>query len=98
MLNLIGSTGYKPSLPNVYKWDKISNRIVGDLVAFIDDLRAIEYSLEQVWKIARWIASKLDFLGIQDAPPKRRLDNGPWIRGLFDTTNSKIIKIVTTAK
>ena len=98
ILNLVGSKEYNPSLPNVYKWDSIAKRIAGDLVAFIDDLRAIGYTLEQAWLIARWIASKLEFLGVQDAPRKRRLDNGPWAGGLFDTIDGKITKTVTKAK
>ena len=53
VMNLIGSKDYNPSLPNVYKWDKTAKRIAGDLVAFIDDLRAIGYTLEQAWHIAR---------------------------------------------
>ena len=98
ILNLLGSKQYNPSLPNVYKWDKVAQRIAGDLIAFIDDLRAIGYNLEEAWRIARWIASKLEFLGIQDAPRKRRLDNGPWAGGLFDTTKGKITKTVTKEK
>ena len=47
ILNLVGSKKYNPALPNVYKWDSRAKRIAGDLVAFIDDLRAIGYSLEQ---------------------------------------------------
>ena len=95
---MVGSKKYNPALPNVYKWDSIVKRIAGDLVAFIDDLRAIGYSLEQAWRIARWIASKLEFLGIQYPPRKRRLDNGPWAGGLFDTIKGKITKTVTIAK
>ena len=68
---LVGSNEYNPSLPNVYKWDSIAKRIAGDLVAFIDGFRASGYTLEQAWRISRWIASKLEFLGIQDAPRKR---------------------------
>ena len=32
-------------------------RIAGDLISYIDDLRAIGYSMEDVWKIARRVAS-----------------------------------------
>ena len=74
------------------------NRIAGDLVAYVDDLRAIGFSLEQAWKIVRWVASKLEFLGIQDTVRKRRIDNGPWAGGKFGTNNQKITKTVAREK
>ena len=98
ILNLVGNSDFDPSLPNVYKWDNISKRIAGDLIAFVDDLRAIGYSLEHAWTIARWVASCLEYLGIQDAPRKRRIDNGPWAGGLFQTEDLKISKTVTQEK
>ena len=98
VLNLIGNEKSNPSLPNVFKWDSISETITGDLISFVDDLRAIGYSLEQAWEIARWVASKLEYLGIQDTPRKRRIDNGPCAGALFDTKEDKITKTVTQEK
>ena len=95
VLNLIWNKNVNPSLPNVFKWASISKTITGDLIAFVDDLRAIGHSLEQAWQIARWVALKLEYLGIQDAPRKRRIDNRPWAGGLFDAKEDNIIKIVT---
>ena len=43
-------------------------------------------------------ASKLEYLGIQDTPRKRRLDNGPWTGGLFDTKEDKITKTKTVTQ
>ena len=37
-------------------------------------------------------------MGSQDAPRKRRLDNGPWVGTMFDTENNTISKTVTQAK
>ena len=98
ILNLIGNTNFDPAYPNVYKWDSHNNRIAGDLIAFIDDLRAIGHTLEAAWAIARWVASKLEFLGIQDAARKRRIDNGPWAGGKYGTANQEITKTVTEEK
>ena len=97
-LNLIGTADFDPSLPNVYKWDNVSKRISGDLIAFVDDLRAIGHSLEHAWSIARWVASRLEHLGAQDAPRKRRIDNGPWAGGVYNTDNMKISKTITQEK
>ena len=97
-MNLIGNKDYNPTFPKVYKWDKYTKRIAGELIAYIDDLRSIGFSLEQAWLIARWVGSYLQYLGIQDAARKRRLDEGPWSGGLYSTANNKVTKTVTEAK
>ena len=98
VLNLFGSKDYDPSLPNVYKWDDVRKQIAGDLKAYVDDLRVVGFSLDQAWAIARRVASYLQYLGIQDAPRKRRVDHGPWAGGLYSTTSESISKSVTQAK
>ena len=76
-LNLIGNKDYNPTYSKVFKWDNHAKQIAGELIAYIDDLRAIGFSLEHAWLIARRVGSYLQFLGIQDAARKRRLDEGP---------------------
>ena len=98
ILNLIGNHQYNPSFPNVYKWDNIAKRIAGDIIAYVDDLRAIGFSMEQAWLIARRVGSYLQHLGIQDAARKRRLDEGPWAGGVYATTDRNITKTVTKEK
>ena len=78
VLNLIGNPDFGPTFPNVYKWDTISSRIDGNLLGYIDSLRAIEYPLEKAWRITRRITSRLEHLGAQDAPRKRKIDNRLW--------------------
>ena len=97
-LNLIGSENYNPSLANVFKWDKTDRRPAGDIISYVDDLRAIGFSLEQAWKIARWVASKLQYLGIQDASCKHCIDNGPWAGRVYQTKNGNVSKSVTQPK
>ena len=98
ILNLIDNNGFDPEYPNVYRWGSHKNMIAGDLIDFIDEIRAIGYTLEHAWTIARWVASKLEFLGIQDAAGKRRIDNGPWAGGKYGTANQEITKTVTEEK
>ena len=98
VLNLVGNMDYNPTFPNVYKWDNRSKRIAGDIIAYVDDLRAIGFSMEQAWLIARRVASHLQYLGIQDAARKRRLDEGPWAGGVYSTNNRNITKSVTKEK
>ena len=97
-LNLIGNKDYNPSLPNVMKWNGVYQRIAGDIKAFVDDLRAIGWSLDHAWEIAHLIASRLQYLGIQDAPRKRRIDNGPWAGCIYISTTNKIQRTVTIDK
>ena len=97
-LNLIGNKDYNPSLPNVMKWNGVYNRIAGDIKAFVDDLRALGWSLDHAWEIAHLIASRLQYLGIQDAPRKRRIDNGPWAGCIYISTDTKVQRTVTVDK
>ena len=50
------------------------------------------------WQIACQVASRLKLLGIQDAPQKRRLADGPWEGGVYKTDHGKITKTVTAVK
>ena len=47
ILNLIGKSNYNPTYPQVYKWDERMKRIAGDLISYIDGLRAIGFSMEE---------------------------------------------------
>jgi len=98
ILNLIGNEDFNPSLPNIYKWDDLANDIAGDIKAYVDDLRTFARTLEQAWRIARIVAARLQFLGIQDAPRKRRTDNGPWAGTIYKSTPSNIQTTVSLAK
>jgi hypothetical protein len=99
-LNLPGNPHYDPSLPRVMKWNSTTS-IAGDLLAFLDDLRASGSLPKQAWKIARQVASCLQYLGIQDAPRKRRppvQTPGAWAGCVFSTKDSDIIQTVLQQK
>ena len=98
VLNLVGAVDYDPTMPNVYKWDGVNGRLAGDVLSYVDDLRVLGFSLEHAWLIARWFASRMQQLGIQDASRKRRVDNGPWAGGVYGTDNGRISKSVTRPK
>ena len=97
-LNLVGADNYDPAMPNVYKWDAVNARLAGDVLSYVDDLRVVGFSLEHAWLIARWVASRMQFLGIQDASRKRRVDNGPWAGGVYSTEDGAVSKSVTIPK
>ena len=98
ILNLPGNDDFNPSLPFVMKWNDIVKRQAGNLIAYVDDLRIIGWSMNHAWSIAHRVASRLQYLGVQDAPRKRRIDNGPWAGSIFLTSPTTIQKTVTQEK
>jgi hypothetical protein len=100
-LNLPGDPTYDPTLPQVMKWDKSIKNIAGDIVAFVDDLRASGHSVKRTWAISRQIVSRLQYLGLQDAPRKRRppvRTPGVWAGSVFITIDPKVLQTVAQSK
>jgi hypothetical protein len=75
-LNIAGDPSFDPTFPEVMKWDQLAGKIAGDVIAFVDNLRVSGFSDEHAWSIARQVSSRLQYLGVQDAPRKRRVDGG----------------------
>jgi hypothetical protein len=100
-LHLPGDPLYDPSQPRVMKWNDATNSIAGGILAFVDDLRASGSSLEQAWQITQQVASRLQYLGIQDAPHKRHPpvhNPGAWAGSIFSTSDNQIKQTVAQAK
>ena len=100
-LNLPGAAEYTPTLPHVYKWNNLAQHIAGDVVTYIDDLRVSGYSMENSWQVGRQLASRFQYLGIQDAARKRRPPSqrpGAWAGSLLRVTCESITKSVTVEK
>jgi hypothetical protein len=77
-LNLPGNKAFDPTLPQVMKWDFA---IARDVLTFVDHSQASGIEEEVTWKIARQVASPLQYFGMLDAPQKRRLPRrkrGAW--------------------
>ena len=70
-LNLPGDPSYDPSKPWVSKVRE-EETIAADLVGYVDDLRTSGPDRKEAWHAAKRTASVLNYLGIQDAPRKRR--------------------------
>ena len=68
------------------------------LSAYVDDLSTLGIFNEKSWKISRLVASCLQFLGIQDAPGKIKLDNDHWAGGMYSSENGERTKTVTREK
>ena len=72
-----------------------------DLFIFVDDLRPTGPSRLEAWKAARQAASKLNFLGIQEAPRKRRdssQDPGAWAGSVVNTSKDGVFVLTFQEK
>jgi hypothetical protein len=100
-LNLLGDPKYNPTQPRVMKWDSLVNKIAGDIVAFVDDLRASSHSVEQAWAISHQVVLRLQYLGLQDAPQKRRppvWTPSTWAGAAFKTTDTEVLQSISQDK
>jgi hypothetical protein len=101
LLNLPGATDFDPTMPRVMKWDELIKNIAGDIVAFVDDLRASGHSVERAWAISRQVVARLQYLGLQDAPRKRRppvRTPGAWAGSIFTTTENTVLQSISQEK
>lgn len=108
-LNLPGSGDFNPAWPWVSQVFTDTTEAEGPLVriacnfaTFVDDIRAAGYSLEAAWKAMRRVASMLNYLGIQDAPRKRRsplkTEAGAWIGALQRVYDQAIVVLTSQQK
>jgi hypothetical protein len=100
-LNLPGESTFNPTLPHVMKWDNLVDKTVGDFGALVNDLRASGYSVEQAWAISQQVVSRLQYLGLQDAPQKQRppvWTPGAWAGAMFMITDTEVLQSVVQAK
>lgn len=108
-LNLPGMSGYDPSLPKVMKWRntdpddlEAGGSIAGDVVTFVDDVRITGFSKENCHAVHRQFASRIQYLGMQDAPRKFRPPSqahaGAWTGTIFKIENPIISKSVSQEK
>ena len=100
-LNLPGCPTFDPRLPWVYRWDSRVKKIAASICAFVDDYRVAGHSVENAWQAARQVASRLQYLGLQDAPRKRRPPSqvpGAWAGCVFRISEDKVAKTVSLEK
>ena len=98
ILNLPGSDLFNPTLPFVIKWDRMNSRISAAIKAYVDDLRVLAANMNLAWKAVRQTAARIQCLGSQDGPRKRRVDKGSWAGTVFNTEGGSITMTVTQTK
>ena len=72
-MNLPGMDSYDPSFPKIAKWNSVRQSVAGDVITFVDDVRIVGSSKENCHEVHRQVASRFQFLGMQDAPRKSGL-------------------------
>ena len=73
VLNLIGSENYDPAEPDVYKYDDINKKPAAFFETYVDDIRSGDSGGEEAChRTTHVIASRINYLGQQDSPRKRR--------------------------
>jgi len=98
VMNLPGSIDYKPSKPWVYKFSESTGRIANDFFIYVDDVQVTGPFKEIMWNCTREVATHFNYLGVQDAPRKRRepkLEPGPWAGSMAITSNGKVQVMVS---
>jgi hypothetical protein len=107
VLNLPGMSGYDPALPKVMKWRDSKTKgerghVAGDVVTFVDDVRVTGYSKANCWQVYHQFASRVQYLGMQNAPRKFRPPSqhnaGAWTGTIFKIGSSHITKSVSQEK
>ncbi len=96
-LNLPGMPGYDPSLPWVCKL-RADGLLASELLIYVDDLRVIACSNMECWIACSWVASHINYLGLQDAPRKRRepsQEAGPWAGSVVHTTHGAVTVLIS---
>ena len=99
--NLPGSDNYDPTKPWIYKTRANDGQIACDIFIYVDDLRVTGPNKVEAWQACCRAASVLSYLGVQDAPRKRRDSSnmaGAWAGSVVYTTEEEIFILVTEEK
>ncbi|KAI2498994.1 hypothetical protein MHU86_15498 [Fragilaria crotonensis] len=101
-LNLPGMHSFDPLLPKVMKWRTALGVVAGDVLTFVDDVRITGYSKENCHEVHHQFASRIQYLGMQDAPrkfrPPSQLQAGAWTGTIFKISPTTISKSVSQEK
>ena len=102
VLNLPGMESYDSTKPKLSKWNSSRDRMAGDVVTFVDDVRITGSLREHCHEVNRQFTSRIQYLGIQDAPRKFRPPSqdqaGAWTGTIFKITGTTITKSVSQEK
>ena len=97
IFNLPGMDNYDPSRPKLTKWNSLSDCMAGDVITFVDDVRITGSSKGKCRAVHRQFASRMQYLGLQDAPrkfrPPSQVQAGAWTGTIFKVDRSIISRL-----
>ena len=100
-LNLPCSPSFDPGMPWLYKFDSRVGKIASDIITFMDDKLVTSSLVESCWQAGRRLASRLQYLGIQDATRKKRppsLNAQAWAGCIVNTDGENVEKTISQEK
>jgi hypothetical protein len=100
-MNLPGLANYDPRLPWVSKVREADGRIAADVVTYVNDARPSGPTKKEGWQAALRTAQILGYLGLQDAPRKRRNSTqtpGAWAGGVVRSCDAEVSVLLPQAK
>ena len=93
---------YDTTKPKIMKWNSARNHMSGGVVTFVDNVRMTGSSREHAHEVHRQFTSRMQYLGIQDAPRKFRPPSqnqaGAWTETIFKITKNVKSKTVSLEK
>ena len=101
ILNLPGCESFDPSIPWVCKIRVSDGKVACDFYIYVDDIRVTGSNGNETSLSCRKVTSLLNWLGIQDAPRKRRKASrmaGAWAGSVIYTTAEEVFVLVTEEK
>lgn len=101
VINLPGSPDYDPTMPWTYKIRTSDGKISCDIFIYVDDLRVTGCTKSEAWSACCRATSIVGYLGVQDAPRKRRKSSnvaGAWAGSVVYTTKERVLVLVTEEK
>lgn len=102
VLNLPGMEEYDPSKPKLIRWNSKTGSIAGGVVTFVDDVQMTGSCREHCHEVHRQFTSRIQYLGILDAPrkfrPPSQSQTGAWTGTIFKITKNVISKSVSQEK
>ena len=64
MLNLPGMKLFDPRLPQVYRWNSMTNAIAPDANTYVDDTQTIDPNVHELRKTTHQIETMMGYLGL----------------------------------
>ena len=92
VLNMPGTEDYDPRLPWVFRYDSVRGQVAAFFCTYVDDIRSGDCSELECVATTHAIASRVNYLGQQDAPRKRRKISqqpGAWAGAMVAVSEAK---------